>query len=88
MDSVYVVAVHGREEMPASWRDAIWTYARTWPHSAASLAPFLRISETQRIAFVRGLLQKAATADDIGVLGIAADIGAYAQGWPVVGGEL
>jgi hypothetical protein len=62
--------------MPDEWRDALWFYVSTFPHSGAGLGPFLRIADGDRIALIRSLAE--GLKDDIGCMSIANCIGQLA----------
>lgn len=83
--SVEIVGRAEEEWMPVTWRDAIWTYCKAWPHSAWKLVPFLRAPEKERHALLRRLLENAAAADHIGIMSSGRVAGAFAAHWPIVG---
>ena len=65
--------------MPDHWREAMWDYVQKYPNSGCYLGPFLAITKEQRCDFVRTLASRLATADNIGCLSMAFDIGQFAS---------
>lgn len=63
--------------MPDHWRDALWIYVQACPHSGSGLAPFIRITETERNSLIRKMAE--GLKDDIGCRHIAKCMGELAS---------
>lgn len=74
-----VVSPWRRSWMPKEWREALWEYAKEWPHSGSQYGPFLSVSEKERCDFIRMLCEKLLRGDNIGCRSIAHDIGMMAS---------
>ncbi len=65
--------------IPATWRAAMWRYAKEWPSSGYWAAPFVSPTEAQHAAFLSDLGGLLAKSDPWCAEGHARRIGLYAN---------